>query len=101
MEYAAGDVQKGPLLLESQLKGVISNSKQHHTIMLWVSTHHYFLHYLYSKCVTCTKVGPNVTFSHFVRGRPNGIGPNGIKSKRECTTTQTSHCHSQRPDNQS
>ena len=40
MEYAAGDVQKGPLLLESPLMGTISNSKLHHTIMLCMSTHH-------------------------------------------------------------
>ena len=36
MEYATGDVQKGPVLLASPLKGMISNSKLHHTIMLWM-----------------------------------------------------------------
>ena len=29
MEYATGDVQKG-------MKGMMSNSKLHHTIMLWM-----------------------------------------------------------------
>ena len=36
MEYATGDVQKGPVLLESPLKGIISNSKLHPTIMMWM-----------------------------------------------------------------
>ena len=34
MEYATGDAQKGPVLLESPLKGMISNNKLHHAIML-------------------------------------------------------------------
>ena len=39
MEYATGDVQKGALLLESPLKGMISNSKLHHTIICGCSRH--------------------------------------------------------------
>ena len=31
MEYATGDAQKGPVLLELPLNGMISNSKLHHT----------------------------------------------------------------------
>ena len=37
MEYAAGDVQKGPVLLESQLKRMISNSKLHHAVGVYSS----------------------------------------------------------------
>ena len=47
MEYAAGDVQKGPVLLESQLKGMISNSKLHHAVDVYSSYTTYFSHYLY------------------------------------------------------
>ena len=47
MEYAAGDVQKGPVLLESQLKGMISNSKLHHAVGVYSSYTTYFSHYLY------------------------------------------------------
>ena len=36
MEYATGDAQNRPVLLESPLKGLISNTKLHHTIMLWM-----------------------------------------------------------------
>ena len=36
MEHATGDPQKGPVLLELPLNGMISNSKLHHTIMLWM-----------------------------------------------------------------
>jgi len=36
MEYATGDAKKGPVLLETPLKGMISNSKLHHTIMLCI-----------------------------------------------------------------
>ena len=39
MEYATGDVQKGAVLLESPLKGMISNSKLHHTIIFGCSRH--------------------------------------------------------------
>ena len=42
MEYAAGDVQKGPVLLESQLKGMISNSKLHHAVGVYLSYTTYF-----------------------------------------------------------
>ena len=57
MEYTAGDVQKGPVLLETLLMGMISNSKLHHTIMLCMSTHHILPTYIsriiyiyYCKC---------------------------------------------------
>ena len=36
MGYATGDMQKGPVLLESPLRGMTSNTKLHHTIMLWM-----------------------------------------------------------------
>ena len=92
MEYAT---RPGPLLLESPLMGMISNSKLHHTIMLWMSTHHILPTYI-SRTIYIPSVikcymykGPNGTFPHFVRGRPNGIGRNEIKTKWECTAIQT------------
>ena len=52
-EYATGDPQKGPVLLESPLKGMILNSKLHHTIMLWMSTHPIQATYLIASVIKC------------------------------------------------
>ena len=97
LEYATGDAQKGPVLLESPLKGMMSNSKLHHTIMLWIPgegnsewhekesqeaqdaetwrpdklTTDFDNGHLTDPWSSVTQVRPNETFSHFVRRNGN------------------------------
>ena len=88
MEYATGDAQKGPVLQESPLKGMISNCTMH-TIMLWMSHagegdserhkkksqgRNFFISTIriYNcKCdQVCTKVRPIGTVSHYSGNTP-------------------------------